>query len=191
MRPSPDDLSKARALVAEHGEVRPQPAADWHGTFPLPPDVAEYYKLIGPVDVTIEGYGNPYFLPSLAKLWDFQAGYRWNSISGESIDDWDDDWLVVGDEGGDPFIFDLASSKVLFAHHGQGVWEPHEWFPNLFTMAACLAMLGSVVRAAEDDFTDADSFVRPEHRERAITRIAEVLGSRSEAEAMVSGAGWG
>src|SRR5688500_13721760 len=127
MRPSPDDVSKAQTLVAEHGEVRPQSATDWRGTFPLPPDVAEYYKLIGPVDITIEGNGNPYFLPSLAKLWDFQAGYLWNSLSGESIDDWDDDWLVVGDEDGDPFIFDRGSSKVLFAHHGEGVWEPDEW----------------------------------------------------------------
>ena len=191
MQPSPDNLSNARALLAEHGEVQPQPVSDWRGAFPLPPEVAEYYDHIGPLDVTIDGYGNPCFLPSLARLWDFQAGYRWNGLTGEPIDDWNDDWLVVADEGGDPFIFDRASSTVLVAYHGEGVWEPEERFPNLPAMAACLAILGSVVRAAGDDFTDADSWVRPEHREDAIARIADVLGSRLEAEAIVSGAGWG
>src|SRR5437867_3587372 len=98
---SPIILSKARRLLAEHGEIRSQPASDWRGPFPLPPDLAMYYDVVGPVDVTIEGYGNPYFLPSLVKLWDFQAGYRWNGLTGEPIPDWNDDWLVVGDEAGD------------------------------------------------------------------------------------------
>jgi hypothetical protein len=115
----------------------------------------------------------------LAGLWDFQAGYRWNGLTGEPINDWDDDWLVVADQGGDAFIFDCQSSRVLFAHHGEGAWGPEEWFSDLPTMAVCLAILGSVVRAAGDDFTNADCFVRPAHRERAISEIAQVLGSRS------------
>jgi len=191
MRPSPKALSSARTLLAEHGEVRSQPASDWRGTFPLPSDLAKFYDVVGPVDVTIEGYGNPNFLPSLAKLWEFQAGYRWNGLSGEPIVDWNDNWLVVADEGGDAFIFDRVSSKVLFAQHGQGAWEPEEWFTDVGAMACCMAILGSVVRRAGEDFTDAGSNVKPEHRQNAIVRIAEVLGSRSDAEAIVDGAGWG
>jgi hypothetical protein len=127
----------------------------------------------------------------LARLWDFQAGYRWNGLSGEPAADWNDNWLVVADEGGDAFIFDRASSKVLFAPHGQGAWEPEVWFADLGAMACCLAILGSIVRAAGKDFTDADSYVKPNHRESAVARLAEVVGSRSEAEAIVDGAGWG
>ena len=183
--------SKACKLLAAHGEVRPQPPSDWRGTFPLPSALVNYYDLVGPVDITIEGYGNAYFLPSLARLWDFQAGYRWNGLSGEPIADWADDWLVIADQGGDAFIFDRASSKVLFAYHGEGVWEPEEWFPDVAAMAACLATLGSVIRAARHDFTDADCYVKPGHRARALIEIAEVLGSRSKAEAILAASGWG
>jgi hypothetical protein len=191
MRRPQNILSTARTLLAEFGEVRPQPASDWRGTIPLPFEVAEFYGVVGPLDITIPGYGNPYFLPSLCNLWDVQAGYRWNGLTAEAITDWEDNWLVIADEGGDAFIHDRNSSKVLFAHHGMGVWEPDEWFPNLGTMACCLAILGSVVRDAGDEFTDPDFSVKPEHKESAITKIAEVLGSRSEAEVVVDGAGWG
>src|SRR5262245_30438880 len=97
-----DDL---RALVAKHGTVRPQPAAEWTVDFPPPPHLAQFYSDIGPLDVTIAAYGNPFFLPALSALWEFQEGYRWNSITHNRIEDWDDDWLVVGRQGGDPFIF--------------------------------------------------------------------------------------
>jgi hypothetical protein len=51
---------------------------------------------VGPLDITIKSYGNPFFLPRLAALWEFQAGYRWHGFTGERIEDWDSDWLVVG-----------------------------------------------------------------------------------------------
>ena len=72
-------VDQARILLRSHGEVRPQPALDWTGEVELPPALAVYYWDIGPLDVEITGYGNPFSLPSLGKLWDFQAGYRRNS----------------------------------------------------------------------------------------------------------------
>ena len=45
--------------------LREQARTDWDGEFPLPDAVAEYFSEFGPVDVTIDGYGNSYFLPSL------------------------------------------------------------------------------------------------------------------------------
>lgn len=191
MHPPLEILSKARALLSEHGQLRSQPASDWRGSFPLPQDIARLYNEIGPVDVTIRTYGNPYFLPSLAKLWEFQAGYRWHGFTGERLADWDDNWVVVAGQGGDPFIFDRASSSVLYALHGQGVWAPDRWSSDLPTMVACLSILGSVVRDARDDFMDDDFNVRPAQRERAIARITEIVGDRSEAQAIVGLAGWG
>lgn len=184
-------IDQARTRLLEHGDLRAQSASDWTGEVPLPDEVAAFYEEIGPHDVMIEGYGNPYFLPRLSKLWDFQAGYRWDGVSGERIDGWDDDWLVVADEGGNPFIFDRASGRVLFAEHGMGIWEPEEWFPDLVTMAAALATIGGVVRDAGEDFTDEDFTVRPEHVERAVSAVAEVVGSRAQAESLVGGLGWG
>ena len=191
MPPSHTDYDRARALLAGHGEVRSQPASDWRGTFPLPPAVAAFYERVGPVDVSIPAYGNDYFLPSLARLWDHQAGYRWNGNTGEPVDGWDDAWLVVGDCRGDPFIFHRATGRLLADTHGRGRWDPGERFADLPTMAAALATLGSVVVAAGDDFTDDDCYIRPAHRARAVMELAAVLGDRQAAENLVARVGWG
>jgi len=182
---------KAKALLALHGEVRPQPPTDWVGSFPIPPAVERFYCEVGPADITIEAYGNPYFLPCLAEQWKFQAGYRWNGLSGEPIDDWNDDWLVVADEGGDLFIFERTSGVVLHAYHGQGVWDAGEMFPDLNTMAACLAQLGAIVSEAGDAIYEEDSSIRPHFRELALARLLELLGSKSLAETVLDELGWG
>ena len=135
----------AKRLLGVHGEVRSQPHLDWTGSFPIPPAVEQFYVEVGPFNVTIETHGNPYFLPSLADLWQFQAGYRWNGLSGEPIEDWPDDWLVVADEGGDPFIVVRSSGVVLHAFHGEGEWDAGEIFPNLNTMA-CLTSIAKLVQ---------------------------------------------
>ena len=119
MSRTPDILSTARKLLAAHGELRPQPASDWIGTFPLPPALAEFYQAVGPAELTIDAYGNPYVLPSLADLWEYQAGYRWNGLNGEPMPEWKDNWIVVAGDGGAAFIFDRDSSKVLYAPHGE------------------------------------------------------------------------
>jgi len=91
----------------------------------------------------------------------------------------------------DPFIFCCKSGKVLHDIHGRGVWDPSELFPDLETMAACLAQLGSVVLSAREAFTDQDCRIRAEHRERAVTELGQLLGSASEAECVLEVLGWG
>src|SRR5689334_11607045 len=94
------DEAKAILKRAEPSAIfRSQPITDWQGEFPLPAPVAEYFTKLGPVDISISAYGNPYFLPSLARLWSHQIGYRIHGVTGERIEDWDDDWLVIADEG--------------------------------------------------------------------------------------------
>jgi len=182
---------KAKRMLALHGEVRPQPAADWVGSFPIPLAVEQFFWEVGPVNITIKAHGNPYFLPCLADLWRFQAGYRWNGLSGEPIEDWNDDWLVVADEGGDPFIFERTSTVVLHAYHGQGVWDAGEIFPDLNTMAACLAQIGAIVSEAGDRYLSEDRSIRPDFRELASARFQELLGSKSVAEAALDVLDWG
>src|SRR6266852_14956 len=113
---------KLRQLLSMHGTVQPQPASDWTGDVPLPPSVSQFYEEVGPVDISIESYGNPFFLPRLSKLWERQAGYRWHGWTGERIEDWDADWLVVAGHGAGPFILSTSSGLVLFDHHGRGRW---------------------------------------------------------------------
>jgi hypothetical protein len=181
----------AKRLLALHGEVRPQPASDWTGVFPIPAAVERFYQEVGPANVTIAGYGNPYDVPSLADLWQFQAGYRWNGLSGEQIEDWPDDWLVVAMESGDPFIFVRSSGVVLHAYHGEGDWDAGEMFADLNSMAACLAQLGGVVLEAGNEFLEEDCSIRPKYRALASARLQELLGSKPDAEVVLGALGWG
>ncbi len=183
------ESARVRELLELHGSCQPQHASEWAGQIPLPDPIAEFYRDVGPVNITIEGYGNPTFIPNLSQLWNRQAGYRWNGLTGEPIADWDRDWIVVADEGADPYIY--RNGKILFAQHGAGVWEPDEIYPDLNTMAACLATLGAVVLNAGDEFSDDDCYIRPKFRAEAISRLADILGNKNEAEAIVETAGWG
>jgi hypothetical protein len=169
---------------------RSQPAADWQGEFPLPSAVAEYFTQLGPVDVWIRGYGNPYFLPSLSKLWEHQTGYRTHGFTHERIADWDDDWLMIADEGGDPFIFSRASGGILHAYHGEGVWEPTQMFDSLVEMATTLAIIGDIVSTAGRELTDSDSLILPRYREKARMRVGKFLSSDERAGTILSCLGW-
>jgi hypothetical protein len=181
----------ARALLSEHGVVRPQPHNDWSGSFPIPQAVERFYLDVGPANITIANHGNPFFLPSLADLWNFQAGYRWNGSSGDPIANWLDDWLVLADEGGDPFIVERSSGVVLHTYHGEGKWDTVAIFPDLNSMAACLAELGAIVRRAGDAFLDLDYSIRSEFRQSALARLTDLLGSTSDARAVLDSLGWG
>lgn len=180
-----------RELLAHHGAVVSQSVADWSGPFPLPDPVREYYESVGPDNVSIPAYGNAFYVPSLAKLWTHQAGYRYNAISGDTLEQWDDDWLVVADHGADPYIFSRSDGCVLLAQHGEGTWNPQRLFEDLNSMAACLAILGTVVSDAGLALTDEQSFILPRYRQLALQRLEELLGSSTAAVSVVESAGWG
>jgi hypothetical protein len=169
---------------------RAQAPAEWQGDFLLPNRLIEYFRDFGPVDVTINGYGNPYFLPRLAQLWTFQAGYRYDPRTHERFTEWDDDWLVIADEGGDPFILSRSSGNILHAYHGEGVWEPAEMFESLAEMAMTFAIIGDIVAAAGRALTDDDSLILSRYRQEALTRICECLGSQERGGAVVSMLEW-
>jgi hypothetical protein len=117
--------------------------------------------------------------------------YRRNGLRGQPIQDWDDDWLVVADQGGDPFTLSRASGSVLHAADGSGLWAPAVMFADLNTMAACLAHLGAVVISAGDAFVDEDCLIQPVYREQALAGLEQLLGVTSEAESILERLGWG
>lgn len=177
-------------LLSKHGSVRSQPAADWQGGIPLPVFVEQFYREVGPADVTIRAYGNPFFLPSLSGLWAFQAGYRWHGQTGEWIADWKDDWLVVATDFDGAFMVSLSSEPVSFALHGASVWNPIALFPDMTIMAACLAVLGLIVFEAGNDFTDAECLIRPQYLADATAQVTEMVGSSTKAELVLRTLGW-
>lgn len=171
-------LEQARELLSAHGTLQPQPPTDWRGNVVLPPFVAQFYHVVGPLDLEIPSQGNPFFLPRLAGLWELQAGYRWNALTSDPLPNWDDDWLVVADQGGDPFILSRARGAVSFAQHGAGAWNLAPLFPDLATMAACLGHLGGVVTQAGADLA------------RAREDLAGLLGSEPQAQAVLAALDW-
>lgn len=170
-----------KELLSEFGSLQSQAASEWTGELSLPNEIAEFYNEIGPVELYIEAYGNPFYIPRLSKLWEFQAGYRWNGMTGEPSDVWNDDWIVVADESANPFIFSRTRGTIWFAQHGQGAWKPIELFPNIYTMAACLAEIGRVIVGAGNDFAD-DMAIRPKYANEIISSFTKLLGSKSKAE---------
>jgi hypothetical protein len=169
--------------------VRPQPASDWTGDLCLPACLECFYETVGPFDVTIQQAGNPFFLPRLSALWDMQLGYRW-SLSGEPCEDWDNDWLAVAHECEAVFILSCRSGRVLHDLHGGGTWRPTELFPDLNTMAACLASLGAMAISAGNEFTAPDCTIRTVYLDRAVVELQEFLGSSASARFVLGKLGW-
>ncbi len=181
---------EARKLLCRHGDCVNQDAADWSGPFELPQSLRKFYSEVGPKDICVEGFGNATTIPSLRSLWDRQAGYRWNGLTNELIDDWPANWIVVADEGADPYIFDIETTWILFAQHGTGEWDADEIYPDINTMAACIATLGCVILDS-NNFDDDDCNINPACRIDAIDRLTKILGDKNHAKAIVEMAGWG
>jgi hypothetical protein len=93
-----------------------------------------------------------------------------------------DDWIVVAEQGGDPFILQISTGKILFAFHGAGKWTPKEMFPDVFTMAAGLAAVGKAYNEIGDAGYDDDCNETPEFTALKVQRLSEVLGDRGAAE---------
>ena len=171
-------------------QLVPQSADLWRGDFLLPDAVAEYYREFGAFDVTIDSYGDSFFLPSLARLWEQQIGYRFDGLTNERLEDWNDDWLVIADQGADPFIYSRESGKILFDRHGQGEWDPGELFSDLPVMVTSLAILGETVVDAGEDFTDEDCHINERFIKAAKEKLSRVLNSEIEAETILATFGW-
>lgn len=196
-------IEQARAALAPFGELAAQPAAEhWRGDIPLPPVIATFYEQIGPLGewinervghagLEVPNVGNPFSIPPLARLWALQAGYRWDGITGERLADWPDHWLVVADQGADPFIFDLRMGAIQFARHGAGAWQDDApIFADIFQMAACLGTVGQFVEEADDGLFLDDYSVDPAQRARLIERLTPLLGDAATAEALLDDLGW-
>jgi hypothetical protein len=190
-----------RPLLAPWGELRSQPASDWQGTLPLPQALADFYAQvgpwgetrhaqIGPTGLSLEIGGNPVDIPPLHKLWPLQAGYRWNAADGKRLADWPEHWLVIADQGADPFILDTASGEVLFAFHGAGAWEPHRLAATLETAFGGLAtMANTMAELGDDAFDDSDELLATA-RAAVATSLAAYLGSAAEATHFLDALAW-
>jgi hypothetical protein len=182
-------LSIREQLLALDERCFEQPASDWAGEIALPAELERFYREVGPCDCNLDTAGNPFFIPSLAKLWKQQAGYRWHGLTGERLAGWSEDWIVVADQGADPFILECSSGRILFDQHG-GPWDPAPMFDDLWQMTACLATFARVWRGAGEDIFAEDYSVNPLFRRELIGELAQLLGDARRAEDLADEFGW-
>ena len=184
-------FASVRDALARFGPLRPQPASDWTGEGPLHPTLAAFYAEVGPYGeegphgpdgLSIPGVGNGFYLPPLSRLWDRQAGYRWHGRTGERLAEWRDEWLMVADEGGDPFILDGTDGSILHALHGVGAWRPTAMFADVSAMAMTLAVIGTLCEEAGDELCGEDDELTPASRARLRERLAVFLGEAASDE---------
>jgi hypothetical protein len=179
----------AKSFPAE--QLVPQDANDWQGPFALPEEVLEYYRELGPCDLALEHIASTFFLPSLARLWEHQAGYRYHPDTKEVFPDWDDDWLVIADEGADPFIYVRSSGQILHDTHGGGSWNPEFFCQNLETMVTSMAILSELVLAAGESLEFEENGICKTWYDKAVARLTELLGNEIDAKGMLGALGWG
>ncbi|MGB4811767.1 MAG: hypothetical protein WBP13_04710 [Methylophilaceae bacterium] len=191
-----------KQLLAPSGHLQAQPATDWTGDMPLPQVLADFYANIGPmgetyhanigpVGLTFNVGGNPVCVPPLAKLWKLQAGYRWHGLTGERLADWQDHWLVIAEQGGDPFILDTLSNEILFAFHGANSWIPQLIAPNLATAIGAIATVANTLDALGDDAYDDDGCELASASRLAVTNaLASYFNDESTAHMFLSTWQW-
>jgi hypothetical protein len=105
----------------------------------LPIELAEYVARYAPSErLSLETVGNPIDLYAARELARRVEGFNWNPLTRSRIDGWSETWFLLGDEGADPIIVDLADPNaglgrcpVLEAPHGEGDWRFAEAAPSI------------------------------------------------------------
>jgi hypothetical protein len=193
-------MSELKKLLAPWGELKSQPASDWTGEFALPAPIAAFYaeigplgetiyEKVGPVGVNIDLGGNPVSLPPLYKLWGLQIGYRTHGITKERIADWPDDWLVIAQEGANPYIFKLSDNQIYFDLAG-GEWRLKWLASDIATAFGGLATLANARAALDEDSDFEDYEMLPAAREKCVAQLAKFLGDAEKAQAFVDTIEW-
>ncbi|UTX34174.1 hypothetical protein NNL26_09370 [Micrococcus luteus] len=192
-RLSAEDLLAARDALAPFGRLSRQEPIEWAAEEPLAPDLADFYRYVGPEWLEIDTLGLPVMFFPLDRLWDEQAGYRWNHRTGALLVDWNDDWTVVAKQGADPFIHAASTDQVLMAPGDEG-WEdrldePEPVFRDLAEMTLALCAVGRVWAGADDPFTE-DWRLTEEVLGQVVGALEGVLGSHGRAVAVARRLGY-
>lgn len=122
---------------------------------PLPPDLVDYLNRVAPTaDVVFDTVGNPLELYGLSRLGAHQDGYSWNSVAQQPIPGWSPDFFLLGDEGADPVLLNLArpADGYQLLMHGAGNWETGDTLADTMgQLLLCAAARHHALNAFEED----------------------------------------
>ncbi len=116
----------------------------------VPPEVAKFIAQ----EIIVGNMCLPDHYPKPSKFAEFQAGYRYDansdeSLTGEQAGAFQATWYVVAaNYFDDPFYVDFleqaAGFPVYFSYHGAGTWTPIRVSATLREFAALLATLAKI-----------------------------------------------
>ncbi|OXJ40375.1 hypothetical protein CFB82_02395 [Burkholderia sp. HI2714] len=138
-------------------------------------ETAAWFNALDNVDLSIPWTADDLLLyGNQASLTIGQTGYRVDA-SGRRLSGWHDDWIVLGQMGGDPVIV-VPNGDVLFDRHGAGAWTPLRVAPSVTHFAHvlwiwCDLYVGKYSRDIFDDTFE----IRPAFLEEIQSRIGEAL----------------
>lgn len=150
----------------------------------LPLELIRYIKDVVPYKhMCFSNIGNDICLYGVTHLSNKVNGYSFNPLTGENIEDWNPNWFIIGDEGGDPIIVDLNLAEqneqcsVYQAIHGCGEWNFREISSSISQFILCIACLHHALvgfDVGESIIDDEDElFLNNEIAEWLLPRIKE------------------
>ncbi|MBB4735790.1 hypothetical protein [Micrococcus cohnii] len=191
--PDPAEYAACRSALAVFGPVGRQEPIEWAAEEPLAPELAAFYRHVGPGWIEIDTLGLPLMFFPLDRLWDEQAGYRWSRRTGARLVDWNDDWTVVAKQGAEPFIHEASTGRVLMAPGDDG-WEdrqaePEPVFQDVLEMTRALAAVGAAWARFDDPFTP-DWSLTHEVLAGVVAGIEAELGDHARAVSLARALGY-
>lgn len=189
--PNPEEvIGSANAMLIEmlhRAGVRagfgPCPAADLQTVtrdLPLSGELRNLYGTSGPLDtVNIPAPLGGITLAPARDLVSYQSCYRWHGNDGHRLNEWPDEWVVIANHSGDPFIADTAvpGTRVGIAIHGTGSWKPFWIAPtpaDFLMLLACLTqayVVEHLNRPGEDE--DDDESWPPTYHDRLAALLSD------------------
>ncbi len=102
----------------------------------LPKEYLLFLTCYSPIHVCItkQAFSQGLWLYGADNLIQNQAGYAYHGITQEIFTDWPKEFVVIADDGGDPYCIDINDPKgaIYTSMHGMGQWE-FEKYTDSFT----------------------------------------------------------
>ncbi|MEQ8767094.1 MAG: SMI1/KNR4 family protein [Planctomycetota bacterium] len=95
----------------------------------LPEELIKFYQDADPTLVKVPSLDGEITLYPSRHLLTKQKGFRFHPKTGRKLPEWNENWLVIGDEDGDPFIIDTRLKRPPHAVY-RDYLDTEEWSPT-------------------------------------------------------------
>ncbi len=163
--------------------------SQWAGQYALPDELLEFYKIFKfpKRGMAFPGVGNSYNVYSLDSLFSRQDGYAYSGKPQQPITGWHPNWIVIADEGADPFIYDTNKKCVLSDMHGQGKWEPSYFCDTPYEMLWAFSVFSFILLNANNNFLEWDEDFDPNaiYYYKALEHLTNGIGDNEKSKALL------